>query len=316
MQVDECILCELGIDTRAVPGNLEVYPLDWIDENTYIDNRGVKFHMPDNGLYYSIIDHPLSRYNTIDEIEGNYIWPDFDTPEAVAGLKARAKKLYDENEYAIVGDLLDGAIFESSWNLRGMENLMTDLLVNKEVAHHILRKVTDYQKKRMCDYLGEVGAYLDIVFVGDDLAGAQSTLMSPDTYREMVKPYHAEYFSYIKSLTAAKLLYHSCGAIASFLDDLIEIGVDILNPIQTKAAGMDAKGLKGRFGDRIVFWGAVDSYDVMPHGNDEEVKREVEYLIETLGPTGYVLCENHNIQSDIPPANVITMYRHAKTIAL
>jgi uroporphyrinogen decarboxylase len=100
------------------------------------------------------------------------------------------------------------------------------------------------------------------------------------------------------------------------LDDLIEIGVDMLDPIQTKAAGMDPESLKEKFGGRVVFWGAVDSYDVMPKGSKDDVIKEVEHLAKILGPTGYVLCENHNIQADIPPENVITMYKHAKEIIL
>lgn len=316
MQVDEEILVDLGIDTRAVPGNLEAYPLNWLDKNTYVDNRGVTFHMPENGLYFSMIAHPLADCESVEEIESCYTWPDFNVPEAVTGLRERAKKLHDENEYAIVGDLLDGAIFETAWNLRGMENFLADLLADEELAHHILRGVTDFQKQRMAQYLGEVGEYLDVVFVGDDLATASSTLMSPETYRTMIKPYHKEYFEFIKSRTKAKLLYHSCGSIAPLLDDLIEIGVDMLDPIQTKAANMDPESLKERFGGRVVFWGAVDSYDIMPKGSEQDVKREVEHLAHTLGPTGYVLCENHNIQADIPPENVITMYKHAKAVSI
>lgn len=316
MQVDEEILVDLEIDTRAVPGNLEAYPLNWLDDSTYVDNRGVTFHMPENGLYYTMIAHPLADCETAEEIEENYTWPEFRKPEAVAGLRERAKRLHDDNQYAIVGDLLDGAIFETAWNLRGMENFLADLLADEELAHHILRKVTDFQKDRMDQYLSEVGEYLDVVFVGDDLATASSTLMSPDTYREMIKPYHKEYFSFIKSKTKAKLLFHSCGSIVPLLDDLIEIGVDMLDPIQTKAAGMEPEILKERFGGRVVFWGAVDSYDIMPKGNEDDVKREVEYLVNTLGPSGYVLCENHNIQADVPPENVITMYKHAKAIRL
>jgi uroporphyrinogen decarboxylase len=261
-------------------------------------------------------NHPLAKYETVDEIKDNYQFPDFSNPAAIAGLREKAKKLRDENRYAIVGDLLDGGIFETAWNLRGMENFLGDLLANEEVTHYILRNVLDFQKVRMSEYLGEVGEYLDVVFVGDDLATASSTLMSLNTYREMVKPYHKEYFSFIKSRTNAKLLYHSCGAISSFLDDLIEIGVDLLDPIQTKAAGMQPEILKERFGGRVVFWGAVDSYDVMPKGSEDDVKREVEYLIRTLGPSGYVLCENHNVQADIPPENVVTMYKHAKEVIL
>jgi uroporphyrinogen decarboxylase len=190
-------------------------------------------------------------------------------------------------------------------------------MVNKDIAHYVLENMVDHQKKRMEQYLKAVGPYLDVVFVGDDLATNQSTIMSHEVFREMVKPYFKDYWSFIKKMAPrAKLMYHSCGAIVPFLDDLIEIGVDILNPIQVNAAGMDTRALKERFGERLCFWGAVDAHEVMRVGSAADVEAEVRRRVSDLGPDGYVLAENHNVQADIPVDNVITMYRTAKACRL
>lgn len=318
MQCDEQILKYLQVDTRALPGDYDAYEQkEWLDERTYRDRFGIVFKMPENGLYFDFYTAPLEQYETVEEIRENYAWPDPVIPAEVAGLRERAKTLHEENRYALVGDIVNSGIWERSQNMRGFQQLLIDIMVNKDIAHYVLRQMTDHQKLRMEQYLGEVGEYLDVVFVGDDLAMSQGTVMSLEIFREMVKPYLKEYYAFIKERAPrAKLMYHSCGSITPFIEDLIEIGVDILNPIQVNIEGMNTKMLKERFGDRLVFWGAVDAHEVMPKGTAEDVSREVERRIADLGPSGYVLCENHNIQADIPVENVITMFLHAKEYLL
>jgi len=159
-----------------------------------------------------------------------------------------------------------------------------------------------------------VGEFLDVIFVGDDLATAENVIMSPETYRELVKPFHKEYFRNLKKLAPrAKLLYHSCGSIVQFIPDLIEIGVDILNPVQVSAQGMDPALLKEKFGKELSFWGAIDTTFVLPRGTVEEVRQEVRTRIDQLGPEGYVLTSVHDIQPDVPPENVVAMFEEART---
>ena len=114
-------------------------------------------------------------------------------------------------------------------------------------------------------------------------------------------------------LSPAKVFFHTCGSVADILDDLVEIGVDVLNPVQVSAAGMDPARLKQEYGERLAFWGAIDSQHVLPHGSTQDVEAEVERRIEELGQGGgYVLCAVHNIQPDVPLQNTLTMYRHAR----
>lgn len=308
-EVDEEVLVKLGIDTRGIhatpPGDVKK---EVIDEHTYVSSMGIKYHMPEDGLYFDMVEFPLAG-KSIDELE-KFEFPVPDDPSLFKEIKERAVRLHEENRYAIVGDMVETGIFEPCWYLRGFTQFIMDLMVNKEFAHRLMRKMLDYQWKRYEFFLNEVGEFLDVVFVGDDLATAESTIMSLATYREMVKPYQKEYFEKIKNMTNAKLLYHSCGNISDFIEDLIEIGVDALNPVQVSA--MDSRELKERFGDRICFWGAIDTTRVLPGGAPKDVEEEVKRRIEDLGPEGYVLTSVHNIQPDVSAENVLAMFKAAK----
>ncbi|MCK5878812.1 MAG: hypothetical protein KAH24_03470, partial [Holophagae bacterium] len=159
-----------------------------------------------------------------------------------------------------------------------------------------------------------VGPDVDIVFCADDLGSQDGLLVSPDHYRRHIKPRHKKYFDQIHSMTSAKIGFHSCGSVVSVVDDLIEIGVDVLNPIQVTAAGMDPLTLKKKYGDRLAFWGAMDTQHVLPNGSVGDVQRMVEERIGQLGEGGgYILSSCHNIQPDVPTENVLAMFEHART---
>jgi uroporphyrinogen decarboxylase len=257
-----------------------------------------------------MVENPMSEME-LSEIE-EYPWPDHDCPASLQGLREQAKKLKEENRYAIVGDIVNSGIFEPSHYLRGFQNFLTDMLADEDIACCIMEGMLKFQCARQEDYLREVGEYLDVVFVGDDLATAESLLMSPDIYRSIVKPYHKKYFDFIKSRTKAKLMFHSCGAIEPLINDLIEVGVDILNPVQVSAKGMDTKLLKEKYDKKICFWGAIDTSRVLPTGTVKDVEDEVRRRIDDLGPSGYVVTAVHDIQADVPPENVAAMYRAVK----
>jgi len=310
VEVDERILEGLEIDTRGVHGNS---PSDVvkkkIDDSTYINQFGIKYKQTSSGLYYDMVEFPL-RDKGIEYLE-DYEWPDPYDPEGLPdNIEERAQSLYQKGEYAIVGDMVETGVFEPCWYLRGLDRFLMDLISNKEFAHKLLEGMLDYQTRRYEYFLEKVGDYLDVVFVGDDLATSDKTIMSADTYREMVKPYQKRYFESIKDMTDAKLLYHSDGNIYDFVGDLINIGVDILNPIEPDA--LDEEKLKRNYGDKLCFWGGVDTKDVLPNGTPEDVKEEVESRIDKLGPEGYIVGSVHDIQADTPAENVISMFRAAR----
>jgi uroporphyrinogen decarboxylase len=154
---------------------------------------------------------------------------------------------------------------------------------------------------------------VDVVMTADDLGFQNGLMVSTEAYRELIKPRHARYFELCHRLSPAPLLLHTCGAVGEIVEDLIEIGVDVLHPVQVAATGMDPADLQHRFGGRIAFWGGIDTQHVLPHGSVEDVRREVERMIDTLGRDGgYVLGAVHNIQPDVPCDNVLTMYEHAR----
>lgn len=183
------------------------------------------------------------------------------------------------------------------------------ILITKKFAHALMEKIYEIQSTKMELYLKEVGEYLDVVSTGDDLSGQSGPLISLELYRKMIKPYHRKYYKTIKDNTDAKLLMHSYGSAHHFFDDFIEIGVDIVNPVQVSAVGMDPLKLKRKYGDHLVFWGGIDTQNVLPNGSPLEVKEEVHKMIKILGRNGgYVLCAVHNIQPDVPPENIVALY--------
>lgn len=308
--IDEEVLKVLEIDTRGIHPQ-PVFFKKVVNERTYFNEFGIKYHMPEGGLYYDMIEHPLAGKN-IEELR-DYEWPDPAKTMNLSGVREKAKNLKESNEYLLVGDMIDTGIFEPCWYLRGFENFLVDLLTDVDFVTTLLEGMYNYQLKKYSLFLQEVGEFLDVIFVGDDLATAESVIMSPKTYREIIKPYHQEYFKNLKKMAPqAQLLYHSCGSIFSFIPDLIEVGVDILNPVQVSAQNMDTKTLKEKFGEELSFWGAIDTTRVLPQGTEEEVKREVRKRIDDLGPEGYVLTSVHDIQPDVPPENIVAMFEEAK----
>jgi len=157
-----------------------------------------------------------------------------------------------------------------------------------------------------------VGDLVDVVLVGDDLATQRGPLLSLEMYRKYVKPRQKRLYEAIKKHTRAFLFYHSCGAVTPFLEDLVEIGVDILNPVQVNASGMDPGWLKKHFGDVLSFWGGIDTQQILPYGTPDAVREEVRRRVDELAPGGgYVLCTVHHIQSDVPAENIVAMYEEA-----
>jgi uroporphyrinogen decarboxylase len=161
--------------------------------------------------------------------------------------------------------------------------------------------------RAFCD---EVGDLVDVVMIGDDLAGQSGPLFRPDLYRRVVQPRQKRLVQYIRSRTKAKIWYHTCGACAAFIPDLLDNGIDILNPVQISAAGMDPASLKARFGDRLAFWGgAIDAQHVLPIATPETVREHVRRNLEIWKPHGgYVFNNVHNIQAGVPPENIVALY--------
>jgi len=308
--VDEPVLQHFDTDTRYVFEKGPMYVKDReISADTFVDEWGVARRKI--GYYYDIVKFPLKEAR-IRNLE-KYPWPDPLDPGRMEGVLEKAEDLRRNTTYAIIGRC-SSSIFEQAWYLRGFDQFLIDLVIDKEFAHALLRRLTDIKKIRMKNFLGKVGRYVDVIGVGDDLATGNSSVISPALYREMVKPYQRELFNLIHSLTEAKLFYHSCGNIYELIEDLIEIGVDIINPVQVSAGDMgDTARLKKQFGERLCFWGAIDTQKIMPFGSVSEVWCEVRRRIYDLASGGgYVLAAVHNMIPDISPKNICAMFEAGK----
>ncbi|OQY31074.1 MAG: hypothetical protein B6I38_06365 [Anaerolineaceae bacterium 4572_5.1] len=312
-RIDEEVMTHFQSDFRTLlgPASSHCASIDGLN-NTFTDYWGITWHRPEDGYYYDMISQPLQGASTVKDIE-EYSWPDAEMILDTNGLAERARLLYQESPYAILG-IHDGisSIFETTWYLRGFAEFMFDLASDLEMVHALLRHLTDIAKTTTAKYLKEVGPYIDVYRVGDDFGMQNGTIISPKMFREVVKPYLAEYYSMIHNMTDAKLMLHSCGSVRAIMGDLIEIGVDILNPVQIRAKDMEPEELKAEFGDKLSFCGGIDTQDTLPNGTQKEVQEEVQRMMQALAPNGgYLLASVHAIQPDVPPENVCTMFETA-----
>ena len=269
--------------------------------------------MPAGGLYFEPSYAPLADVAGAAELDDHvdsivsFDWPSF-ADETVDDIAARAERLFTETDYAVVFNL-QCHLLAAGQMLRGYEQFMIDLLAEKDLAHALLQRLTEAYKQRAADLLSRVGHLVQVVLVNDDLGTQNGPMMSVDCYREMILPYQRELFSFIKQQTGASLLLHSCGSVAAFIPDLLDAGVDALNPVQVSAAQMDSAELARRFGDRLTFWGGgCDTQHVLRSGSPAEIEAEVARRIEDFGSGGgFVFTQVHNIQPDVPPENVSAM---------
>jgi uroporphyrinogen decarboxylase len=291
------------------------FRLEFKDEGsntTYTDEWGTKYRKPkDSGLYYDFTQHIFSG-KTVDEIRAHR-FPDPAHPSRFEGLRDRVQGLYDDTDKAIVAYAPTGGVFEHTYWVRGIEETFRDMVENRKLLDVLTDKILEWMLGFWEAYLKEIGDLVQVVQVGDDLGGQFGPLFSPKLYREVYKPKEGALITLIKKHTDAKVYFHSCGSIVEFIPDLIEIGVEVLNPVQVQAAHMDSGFLKREFGKDLTFWGGgADPVSVMSEGGPEAVYREVRRRIEDFSPGGgYVFASVHNIQADVSPENVVAFFEAA-----
>ena len=253
--------------------------------------------------------HPLIDATTVEELENYPGWPDMSDPSRVAHVANEARRLAAQNEYAIMATPWLLFPFERAYAMQGMEAFLLNMAMYPDFARALLEKIAGYCKALMGRFLDELGDNIDIIKIGDDLGTQESLMTSPQMYRDTLKPIHADFIDFIKARTSAKIFFHSCGDVFPLIEDFIDIGVDILNPIQTSSGKMsDLAALKKRFGGNIVFCGGIDSHRILPYGSAEEVRQEVRRVIGILGPGGGTMIGAvHTVMNDVPPENVLAM---------
>jgi len=312
----EELLRRLRVDTRYVAagapeswkGGLVKNRRDGRNWEDLTDEFGVRWSMPDDAPYYMDLTlHPLARATLADLKD--YPWPKGDDPSRFAGLRDRALTLKKETPYAVVSGI-SGVVYEICWYMRGLEQWFCDLMSNTDFCEAMLDHTLKFWMDWFRLFLDEVGDVVDVIMIGDDLAGQNGPLFNPAIYRRIVKPRHKRLVQYIRSRTQAKIWYHTCGSCQAFIPELIDNGADILNPVQVSARDMDPVELKRRYGQQLAFWGGgVDAQHVLPRGTPQEVAENVRRNLRAFMPGGgYVFNNVHNIQGEVPPENIVAMY--------
>ncbi|NLG74531.1 MAG: hypothetical protein GX495_21110 [Chloroflexi bacterium] len=317
-QVDQDVMDRLGADVNNVAPrssasfNIEINESEDGRYYYFYDEYGVGWRMPkDGGMYYDMFYHPLAGNVTLEQVE-NYPLPDPLDPSRFAGIREAARRVIEEEQRALVIGNISAGIFELYMWLHGFKDGYADWAGNQPLAQKMMRRFLDLQLaywEKMFDVMQ--GIPIDVVHMADDVAGQYNMLISPSSYRKYLKPLHKELFDFIHSRSDAKIFLHSCGAIRKIIPDLIEIGVDILNPVQVNAADMDSASLKQEFGKDIVFWGGgVDTQSVFDESHTpDEVRRDVRKRLEDLMPGGgFVFATVHNIQGNVPPENIMALW--------
>ena len=278
-----------------------------------LDEWGIEWWKPrDGGFYYDMRRHPLAEVDTLEGL-AKYKFPDPLDPGRYDRMAERADDLMNRKQVAYVLGRNAPGIFEIALWMRGFENFFCDMVANKKFAEALLDAIMEVKMKYWQRALELVGPNVMMVSEADDLASQDRCLVSQELYRNLIRPRHTKLFSFIKKQARApvKIFYHSCGAIVPLIPDLIESGIDVLNPVQVSAAGMETRELKRRFGKDITFYGGgVDTQHVLPHGTPQEVRDEVKRRIDDLAPGGgFIFNTVHNIQADVPPENIVAMWK-------
>lgn len=306
---DEEVLRLLGIDCRMVTPRYVGSKARELPDGTAIDAWGTHRRQVTNefGSYDEYASHPLAGAKTVgDVLDWDWASPD---DWDVSGVRQQCEQLNDGLRHHLRYEV--GGIFEWSWALRGFEHFLLDLVENPEIACAIMDRFTDIYIENTLRVIETTGGLLDMVYTYDDVGIQNGLLMSPRMWRRFILPRHQRLNAAIRSARyPVKIMYHSCGAVFPLIGPFVdEMGIDVLNPLQPRAAGMDLARIKAEFGDRLSFHGAVDIQHTLPHGTPDAVQAEVQERCGLLGRGGGYICTSaHYLQADTPLQNIIAMY--------
>ena len=256
------------------------------------------------GAYEEYAEWPLAAATSVEDLR-QHAWPE---PEwwDFTPLRDLMAQLDAHEEYHLRFRI--GSVFELSWQLRGMQEFLMDLVNQPEIPQYIMERLTDVYVENTRRVLELAGDRLDMVYFYDDVATQQNLMISARMWRRLIKPLHQRIIDVVKA-HGIPVMYHCDGALYPLIPELIDMGVDVLNPVQADAAGMDPQRLKNEFGDRLSFHGGIDIIKTLPRGTVADVQAEVAERIRVLGCNGgYIMASSHHIQSDTPLENIFAMY--------
>ncbi|MDO4572076.1 MAG: uroporphyrinogen decarboxylase family protein [Clostridia bacterium] len=310
---DERVLEALDTDFRHVAiGSPKGYKLQIGPDGRYVDEWGVTLRLVDNEV--QCLHSPLEEAEDASEVLRYAQWPDTRDKSRVEGLKERVEYLRRHTDYAVSAKFVTSVGFlEHGGYLRGFQNFLCDLAADEDMANAICDRVMQIKLDLYNMMLEAVDGDVDVVELSEDFGAQNGLLISPATFRKYMQPRYKRIIGSIRERAPkAKIFFHTCGGVFELIPDLIDTGVDILNPLQPLAAGMDSKRIKDSYGDRLCFHGAIDLQRAMP-GSLADVRAEVERRVDALyRDGGYILAPANHLQADTPPENVLELFRYAK----
>jgi uroporphyrinogen decarboxylase len=303
----------LGGDVVAFcTGKPDAWELKLGPDGIFYDEWGASYAMPEGGYYYDYHFHPLAQVKTIADLE-RYQWPDPLDPGRYRGLREAVKKVHVRDQKAIMFTIAPAGSWEHTWTLRGPEQAFIDLIENRGLYEEILERTVVFQIAQWKRALEEVGDMIDIASLSDDLGTQHGPMMSVKMYRELFKPRLMRIIETIHSHSKAKVYIHTDGSVYAFLPDLIDAGIEIINPVQKECKDMEPSKLKKEFGNHLTFWGASVRTNVLEFGTTEAIRAEALETIHQLAPGGgFVFAPIHNIQPGVPPENIVALFETAR----
>ena len=300
------------------------------NDSYLLSDDGVNLAVQKDGcLYFEQIHWPWLERNPdeqdFSDLEDAFkytMWTGIPTPgshipltdEGCRQLADGARKLRESTDRAIIG-LFGGSFFEAAQFLYRNDNYLTYMGLYPEACERLSEALCNFYLPRLEKWLGAVGPYIDVILFGDDLGGQNGPLMSPGMYRRYFKPWEKKLWQHVKKMDPdVNVHLHSCGGIEPLLDDLIEAGLESVNPVQITCQGMDPEQLKSKYSGRLTFWGGgCNTQNILPSGTPDQVRENVRELVSVWAPGGgYVFQQVHNILADVPPENIIAMFESVR----
>jgi len=259
------------------------------------------------GYDYSPVTYPLHDA-TLSDLK-KYPWPDPYNPGRTKGMRKEAEELKNNTDFCIMADIMCGGPYENALWIRGFDQFPMDLVSDEKMARAILDKITEIDIGFWDAQLSAVGDLVDIVCQGDDMGMQAGMQISPEIYRKLIKPCHEKLFSFIRSKTDARIWLHSCGSVYDIIPDLIEMGIQVLNPVQCSAKNMGLDKLKREYGKDIAFWGGGFNVQKIPFMTADEIAESVKETLHTMAPGGgYIFAGTHNILPETKGESVYTAF--------
>ena len=309
LNVDERLKLRFGADLRWLAAGSS-FEWEQLPDGGVRDDWGLVRHKI--GSYWDLDDNaaPLRNAETIADVEAYPHWPDTKDPAIWVGKREEAQTIRDAGFAVLAVPNTAMQIFHNYAFLRGFGQWLMDQVDDPAFHHAFTEKLTDWAVAYLEAFLAPIADLVDLVMMGEDMGTQRAPFMRPEAYREFCKPYHRRWVEAAHRIApSAKVAFHTCGAVFPIISDFIEIGVEVLNPVQPLATSMEPWRLKREFGADLSFLGGVDIQELLPHGTPEQVREGVKELIDTYGPGGgFVLAPSHQFQPDVPPENIVAMY--------